>query len=159
MGVSKNLNRLGILGLLVCGTVWAQETVSVSVGLTTPGPIFLIDGQPFTSPQVVDWEVGSSHQVYFVQSEEADGSLQNHQFPPNRSGIRYTFSGWNLAGQSTIGNQGTLLTLTVQATLTQIRGTVITEVGLYIYFNGFTDSGLPCSSNAVPTTRARESCW
>jgi len=150
VGVSKNLNRLGILGLLVCGTVWAQETVSVSVGLTTPGPIFLIDGQPFTSPQVVDWEVGSSHQVYFVQSEEADGSLQNHQFPPNRSGIRYTFSGWNLAGQSTIGNQGTLLTLTVQATLTQIRGTVITEVGLYIYFNGFTDSGLPCSSNAVP---------
>jgi len=148
VGVSNSLNRLVILGLLACGGAWAQ-TVSVTVGLSTPGPTFLIDGQPFTSPQVVQWEVGSSHQVYFAQSEEADGTLQNHQYPQDRAGLRYTFNGWSLTGQSTFGGQGTLLTLTVESTLTQIIGQVTMEVAVYVFFNGFTDPNLPCSSTPV----------
>jgi uncharacterized protein (TIGR03437 family) len=121
----------------------------VTVGLSTPGGLFLIDGQPFTSTQVVQWEVGSSHQVYFAQSAEADGTLQNHQYPPNRSGVRYTFNGWSLSGQSTFGSQGTLLTLTVESTLTQITGQATLEIALYVYFTGFTDPALPCSSTSV----------
>ena len=83
MGVSKSLKRLAILGLLACGGAWAQNTVGVKVGLTVPGAIFLIDGQPFSSTQIVQWTVGSTHQVYFVQSQEQDGSLGNHQYPTN----------------------------------------------------------------------------
>ena len=92
MGVSKSLNRLAILGLVACGGAWAQSTLSVTVGLTTPGPLFQVDGQVYSTQQVFQWTVGSTHQVYFIQSQEADGSLSNHQYP--RAGIRYTFSGW-----------------------------------------------------------------
>ncbi len=147
MGVSKTLNRLAILGLLACGAAWAQDTVSVQVGLNLPGPIFLIDGQVYSTPQIVQWVVGSNHQVYFVQSQESDGSLGNHQYPPT-PGVRYSFSGWSLTGQSPIGN-GPLLNITVDASLTQILGQVTKEVALYVYFDGFTDPTLPCSSAAV----------
>jgi len=56
VGVSKSLSRLAILGILACGGAWAQ-TVSVQVGLSAPGPYFLVDGQPFTSTQVFQWAV------------------------------------------------------------------------------------------------------
>jgi uncharacterized protein (TIGR03437 family) len=148
---SKGLNRLAILGLLACGGAWAQSTqntVSVKVGLSVPGPVFLIDGQQFASPQILQWEVGSNHQVYFVQSEEADGTLANHQYPS--PGVRYTFGSWTLSGQTLTGNQGMLLSITVGPTLSEVLGQVTVEVGLYVYFNGFTDPNLPCSSSAVP---------
>lgn len=148
MGVSKALNRLAILGLLACGSVWAQDTVSVQVGLSIPGPIFLIDGQPYSSPQVVQWTVGSTHQVYFVQSQEPDGSLGNHQYPP-RAGTRYTFGGWSVTGQTLVGSQGTLLSITVESGLTQILGQVTSEIAIYVYFNGYTDPNLSCSRDAV----------
>ena len=149
MGISKSLNRLAILGLLACGGAWAQDTVSVQVGLNQPGPVFLVDGQLYTSPQILQWVVGSNHQVYFVQSQEPDGTLGNHQYP-STPGVRYTFNGWVLSGQAALGNSGPLLPITVDAGLTQIQGQVTTEMALYVYFNGFTDSSLPCSSNAVP---------
>jgi len=149
VGVSKHLNRLVILGLLGCGSVWAQGTVSVTVGLSIPGPIFLIDGQTFSSPQVVQWTVGSTHQVYFVQSQEPDGTLGNHQYPA-RAGTRYTFGSWTVTGQSSGSAQGTLLTLTVESTLTAITGQVTSEIAVYVYFNGYTDPSLPCSRDAVP---------
>ena len=148
MGVSKALNRLAMLGLLACGTVWAQDIVSVQVGLSMPGPVFLIDGQPFSSTQTVQWLVGSTHQVYFVQSQEPDGSLGLHQYP-SRSGTRYTFGGWSVVGETPGNAQGALLTITVESTLTQIQGQVTSEVAVYIYFNGYTDPNLPCSRDAV----------
>jgi len=149
VGVSKALNRLAILGLLACGGAWAQDTVSVQVGLNMPGPVYLVDGQPFTSPQVVQWTVGSSHQIYFLQSQEADGALGTHQYP-TRPGFRYTFSGWTLTGQTQAGNSGALLILTVESTLTQVIGQVTQEVAVSVYFTGFTDPSLSCSPNAVP---------
>ena len=127
MGVLKSLNRLAILGLLACGGAWAQDTVSVTVGLSIPGPYFLVDGQNFTSTQIFQWPVGSVHQIYFVQTLESDGiTLANHQYPVNSPGSRYTFSSWDVAGQATSGNQP-LLIITVGPTLTQILGQVTTE--------------------------------
>lgn len=149
MGVSKSLNRLVILGLLACGAAWAQDTVSVQVGLNLPGPTFMIDGQVFSSPQVVQWAVGSTHQVYFIQSQEGDGTLGNHQYPPT-AGTRYTFGSWVLSGQTLTGAQGTLLNVTVEPTLTRVLGQVTYEVAVYVYFNGFTDPSIPCSSAPVP---------
>ena len=77
--------------------------MAVKVGLTAPGAVFLIDGQPFSSTQIVRWTVGSTHQIYFVQSLEPDGSLGNHQYPTNTQGLRYTFSAWDLTGQTPLG--------------------------------------------------------
>ena len=148
MGVSKSLKRLAILGLLACGGAWAQSTVAVTVGLTVPGALFLIDGQPFSSTQIVQWAVGSTHQVYFVQSLESDGSLSNHQYPAI-SGLRYTFNSWVVASPTPLGSLP-LLTISADPTLTQIIGQVTTEVQLTVSFTGFTDPTLPCSPNALP---------
>ena len=107
-----------------------------------------MDGQLFTSPTTFQWVVGSTHQVYFLQSQEADGSLQNHQYPTT-PGVRYTFGGWTLTGQ-TSSNQGPLLIVDVSSGLTQIIGQVSTQVAIYVYFNGFTDPNVACSPNAQP---------
>ena len=149
MGVSKSLNRLAILGLLACGGAWAQNTVAVSVGLSAPGAYFMIDGQPFSSTQIVQWQVGSTHQVYFIQSQEPDGSVGNHQYPTSSTqGLRYTFAAWTMTGQTPVGSLP-LMTFTVSPTLTQVIGQVTTEVQLSVSFNGFTDPNLPCSPNPV----------
>ena len=148
MGVLKRLNRLIFLGLLACVAAWAQDTVSVTVGMTTPGPFFLVDGQLYSSPQVVQWTVGSTHQVYFVQSEEANGSLGDHQYPTT-IGFRYTFGGWIVSGQSYPGSQGVLLSITVEPGLTKILGQVTKEVAVAVDFTGYTDPNLPCSGTAV----------
>ncbi len=149
MGVSKSLKRLAILGLLACGGAWAQNTVPVAVGLTVPGAVFLIDGQPFATTQFVQWTVGSTHQVYFVQSQEPDGSLGNHQYSANNPGIRYTFSSWSIIAPSPLGSSP-LLTISVDPTLTSIIGQVTMEVQLTVSFTGFTDPTLPCSVIPVP---------
>lgn len=147
MSIAKYLNRLVILGLMTGVSVWAQ-TVPVQVGLSLPGPIFLVDGQAYTSPQVFQWSIGSNHQVYFLQTAEPDGSLGNHQYVQT-PGYRYAFGGWSLAGQQAAGFTGPLINVTVGPTLTEVLGSVLQEVGLYVYFSGYTDPALPCSSLPV----------
>ena len=117
MGVSKSLNRLTMLGLLACASTWAQDVVTVKVGLSKPGAYYLVDGQPYTSTQSLQWTVGSTHEVYFVQSQEPDFTLGNHQYPTTILGSRYTFSSWTVAGQSALSSQP-LLVITVDPTLT-----------------------------------------
>src|SRR6185295_5233342 len=147
VSIAKYLNRLVILGLLTGVSVWAQ-TVPVQVGLSIPGPIFLVDGQAYTSPQVFQWSIGSNHQVYFLQTAEPDGSLSIHQYVQT-PGYRYTFGGWSVAGQQSAGFSGPLMNVTVGPTLTQVLGSVLQEVALYVYFSGYTDTTLPCSSLPV----------
>ena len=147
MEVAKRLNRLVILGLVACAGAWAQ-TVPVRVGLSIPGPIFLVDGQAYTSPQIFQWSVGSNHQVYFLQTTEPDGTLSVHQYQQT-PGFRYTFGGWSVTGQATPGQSGPLMSVTVGQTLTDIVGSVIQEVALYVFFSGYTDPTLPCSSIPV----------
>jgi len=143
VGVSKSLKRLAILGLLACGGAWAQDTVAVKVSLTAPAT-FLVDGQPFSSPQILRWQVGSTHQVYFVQSHEADGSLGNHQYSLTNLGVRFTFASWTMTGQTALGT-APLLTFTVDPTLTEIVGQVDTEIELAINL-AFTNANVACSS-------------
>jgi hypothetical protein len=120
----------------------------VRVGLSIPGPIFLVDGQAYTSPQIFQWTTGSSHQVYFLQTAEPDGTLSNHQYQQT-PGLRYAFGGWSLRDQALTALQGPLMSITVGPTLTDILGQVVQEVALYVYFSGYTDPTLPCSSIPV----------
>jgi len=142
---AKRLKRLVILSLLMCVGAWAQTTVPVRVGLSIPGPIFLVDGQAFTSPQIFQWTVGSNHQVYFLQTAEPDGSLSLHQYQQT-PGYRYTFGGWSVTGQASTVSQGPLASVTVGPTLTDVLGQVRQELALYVYISGYTDTALPCSS-------------
>ena len=148
MGVAKSLKRLAILGLLTCAGAWAQTSVPVRVGLSIPGPIFLVDGQAYTSPQVFQWTVGSNHQVYFLQTGEPNGTLSIHQYLQT-PGVRYTFGGWSTTGQQTPSAQGVLVSVTVGPTLTEVLGSVVKEVALYVYFGGNPDPTLSCSSSPV----------
>jgi uncharacterized protein (TIGR03437 family) len=145
---AKRLKRLVILSLLTCVGAWAQNTVAVRVGLNIPGPIFLVDGQAYTSPQIFQWTVGSNHQVYFLQTAEPDGSLSIHQYQ-QAPGVRYTFGGWSFTGQQTSQGQGPLVSVTVGPTLSDIVGQVIQEVALYVYFSGYTDATLACTGLPV----------
>ena len=147
MGVLKNVGRLAMLGILACGGAWAQGSVSVQIGLNTPGVYFLIDGQQFSTTQTVQWAVGSTHQVYFILTPEADETFTNHQYPLFIQGSRFTFSNWNVVG-GTGGNQP-LLTITAGPGLSQIIGQVTWEVEVAVSFEGFTDPSLPCSPNPV----------
>ncbi|HEY2846024.1 MAG TPA: hypothetical protein VGJ09_20345 [Bryobacteraceae bacterium] len=149
MGVAKSLKRLVILGLLTCAAAWAQDTVAVKVGLSIPGPIFLVDGQAYTSAQVFQWTVGSNHQVYFLQTAEPDGSLGTHQYQVT-PGYRYSFGSWTLVGQAAPSSQGPLISVSVSPTLTDVLGDVQEQIALYIYFSGFTDGSIACSSVPVP---------
>lgn len=149
MGVSKSLNRLAILGLLACGGAWAQSTVGVKVGLSIPGAAFLVDGQQYFSTQIFQWTVGSTHQVYFVQGQEANGTVANHQYPPN-PGVRYTFTGWTVTGQVPLIVNEALLVVSVESGLSSIIGQVTPEFQLYVYFSGATNPNLACSGDAVP---------
>jgi len=149
VGRSNYLIRLVILGALLSSAAWAQTTtVPVRVGLSIPGPIFLVDGQAYTSPQIFQWSVGSNHQIYFLQTTEPDGSLSIHQYQQT-PGYRYTFGGWTVTGQPAPGQSGPLISVTVGQTLTDVIGSVIQEVALYVFFNGFTDPTLPCSSMPI----------
>ena len=148
MGVAKSLKRLAILGLLTCAGAWAQTSVSVKVGLSVPGAIFVVDGQAFTTQQVFQWTVGSNHQVYFLQTNEPDGSLSTHQYLQT-PGVRYSFAGWSLVGQANPPSQGAIVNVTVGPTLTEVLGSVVKELALYIFFSGNTDAALACSSAPV----------
>ena len=145
MGRSNYLNRLVILGAVMSAGAWAQTTIPVRVGLSIPGPLFLVDGQAYTSPQIFQWAVGSNHLVYFLQTSEPDGTLSIHQYQQT-PGVRYTFGGWSLTGQSTAAPSGPAMSVTVGSTLTDITGSVIQEVALYVFLSGYTDPNLPCSS-------------
>ena len=134
-----------MVGLLTCAAAWAQTTIPVRVGLSVPGPVFLVDGQAYTSPQIFQWTVGSNHQVYFLQTAEPDGTLSIHQYL-RTPGVRYTFGGWSVTGQAPSPSQGPVMSVTVGPTLTDVFGQVIQEVALYVFFGGYTDPSLPCSS-------------
>jgi uncharacterized protein (TIGR03437 family) len=149
--VSRNLNRLALLALLTCGGSWAQTTtVPVRVGLSIPGAVFLVDGQAYTSSQILNWTVGSNHQIFFLQTAEPDGSFSVHQYP-STPGFRYTFGGWTVTGQPNSGLGGPLVNVTVGPNLTDVLGAVSEEVALYVYFSGFTDPSLACSAVPVPS--------
>src|SRR5512138_1545017 len=121
-----------MVGLLTCGAGWAQTTIPVRVGLSVPGPVFLVDGQAYTSPQIFQWTVGSNHQVYFLQTAEPDGTLSIHQYL-RTPGVRYTFGGWSVTGQPPSPSQGPVMSVTVGPTLTDVFGQVIQEVALYVF--------------------------
>ena len=104
---------------------------------------------------MLQWPVGSIHQVYFAQSLEADGY-------PGKSPV--SRQDWNslhflqldLVGSSTPRDQ-VLLSVTVGPGLTQILGQVTKEMTVAVDFTGYTDPNLPCSQLPVQTIRAKAS--
>ncbi|HTU44290.1 MAG TPA: Ig-like domain repeat protein [Bryobacteraceae bacterium] len=61
------------------------NNVNVTVGTSPSGLSFSVDGTPYTSSQVLTWQVGTSHTI-------ATSS------PQGASGTRYTFTGWSDSG-------------------------------------------------------------
>src|SRR6266852_2179573 len=82
-GVMNRDKRLVLLALLACVCAWAQPSTSIrigtnanSLGVNQNGPIFVVDGQQFTSTQVFVWPVGSKHIVQYLLSVDPVSQAQ-----------------------------------------------------------------------------------
>lgn len=135
----KRVKWLLLLMLLVCCGAFAQN-IGVTVGLTQAGPIFYVDGQLYSGSQQFFWPVGSIHTVQFPFSVIQGGGLTNYQ-TDNYETVEWFFGGWtdNLGLLATSG--ASQLTITVQAGLTSILGTVTTNYQLTVTFPNNTGSG------------------
>ncbi|MEP7353651.1 MAG: IPT/TIG domain-containing protein [Acidobacteriota bacterium] len=129
VGLAKRVIQWIVLGILVQVGLFAQNT-QVRVGLSMEGPIFLVDGQPFTAPQVFFWPVGSTHTVQFLHSQADDGSSLPYQIDPSRQ-IRWSLNnGWGANLDAPNLNDNPLVaapdsrTFRVTPTLTDVSGSV-----------------------------------
>jgi uncharacterized protein (TIGR03437 family) len=120
--------------LLASGGAWAQSVSSVTISLTVPGPIFIVDGQRYNSPQVFLWPQGSKHSVQFLLSidETTDAPLGYQAAAGDVA--RWTFGGWqdNLGDLAPSGN--VFQTVTASPTLTSLTGQVTTQYDIALTF-------------------------
>lgn len=97
MGETTIMKRLVfiLLGLaMTIGGVLGQSTIStVRVSTSLTGPTFLVDGTPYTTPQVFLWPSGSKHIIQFPLGTAPDGTNLPYQANPDDS-VRYTFGSW-----------------------------------------------------------------
>jgi uncharacterized protein (TIGR03437 family) len=129
----KQSKWLIFLMLLVGVGVRAQTVSSVTIGLTLPGPVFIVDGQQYNTSQVFLWPQGSKHIVQFLYSvDETTGNPFPYQ-ASNGDDTRWSFGGWtdNL-GLLTAG--GPIQTVTATPSLTSIIGHVTLTYRLTIQF-------------------------
>lgn len=140
----KRTNRLMWLGLLAGGCLWGQALTTIRIGASSPGPVFLVDGTPYSSTQVFEWPVGSKHIVQFPFSLNADGVALPYQSPSGDT-VRYAFQGWteNSGLLSQLGNS--VQTISAAPALTSLVANVSTTYRVHIiFFGGSTNNRTTC---------------
>src|ERR1700687_1775813 len=89
--VINGAKRLVLVALLASVCAWGQQTTSIHIGTNPNGPIFVVDGQQFTTSQVFVWPVGSRHIVQFLLSvDPVTHTVMGYQ-STNYDAIRYSF--------------------------------------------------------------------
>ncbi len=132
-----------LLALLACCGISAQTLTSIQIGATVNGPIILVDGIAYTSPQVFTWPTGSEHVVQFVQSVDASGNPLPYQ--ANAGGtVQYWFVQWvdstGLLDVPTVP----ILTITAQPSLTSLIATVTVKYDVHVQFSNEISSPVAC---------------
>src|SRR5579863_1503541 len=154
-GGSAVMNRAkysAILILLICGGAWAQVS-SVTVGLTLPGPIFIVDGQQYNSQQIFLWPQGSKHIVqYLLSVDELSGNPLGFQ-AANGDVARWSFGGWTTNFGSLGPSSAVVQTVTATPGLTSIIGSVTVEYKITVQFYNTpgTSSGACAAPGPAPT--------
>src|SRR4051812_17312980 len=92
----KNRSKLLLsLALIASGNLWAQPAITpILIGTNPDGPIFLVDGQSYTSQQLFQWPKGSKHVVQFLLSVDVNGNPLGYQ-SSNYDAQRFSFNGWS----------------------------------------------------------------
>jgi uncharacterized protein (TIGR03437 family) len=120
--------------LVASGGAWAQSVSSVTVSLSVPGPIFIVDGQRYNSPQVFLWPQGSKHSVQFLLSiDETTDAPLGYQ-AANGDIARWVFNGWtdNLGDLTPTSN--VFQTVTASPSLTTLTGSVTSQFKIALTF-------------------------
>ena len=135
--------------MLLCSVgAWAQSVQSVTIGLSLPGPIYIVDGQQFTSQQVFLWPVGSKHSLQFLYSvDEFTGVTLGWQ-SANGDVTRWTFGGWKDNLGLLIPNGAAVQTISVQPGLTSLIGNVTVAYEVAIQFYNSTTGTASCGGGA-----------
>lgn len=122
---------------------------SVNVGLTIPGPIFIVDGQQYTSQQNFLWPTGSKHTLQFLLSvDEATGETLGFQ-AANGDVTEWVFQGWKDNFGLLIPSNAITQTITVQPGLTSFIGQVsISTYLVAIQFFNSTTGPATCGGSA-----------
>ena len=132
-----------LLALSACCSISAQTLTSIEIGATVNGPIILVDGVAYTSPQVFTWPTGSEHVVQFVQAVDVNGNPLPYQ--TNAGGtVHYVFVQWvDSTGLLDVPNLP-ILTITAQPTLTSLIATVTVQYDVHFQFANGTSSPVAC---------------
>ena len=117
---------LSVLGLVAVSEISGQGLSTIKIGASLEGPVFLVDGQRYTSTQVFVWPTGSKHAIQFLLSVDAASNSVLPYQATNYDVMRYTFGGWTYTGGSVIPSSDTQQIITATPTITA----VIAQVGV-----------------------------
>jgi uncharacterized protein (TIGR03437 family) len=142
----KQAKWLSVLMLVVGSGAWAQSVSSVTVGLSVPGPIYIVDGQRYNTTQVFLWPQGSKHSVQFLLSIDETTDMPLGYQAANGDVARWIFGGWqdNLGDLAPAGS--VFQTVTASPSLTSLIGSVTTQFKIALTF--YNTAGAPDCSGA-----------
>jgi uncharacterized protein (TIGR03437 family) len=130
----KRAKWLILLMLLACGGAWAQPVTSVNISLSVNGPIFIVDGQQYDTPQTFLWPEGSKHSLQFLLSVD-DATLTTLPYQAgNGDLVRWTFNAWSYNLPSLTPATDVNQTITATPGLTSIVGSVTTQYLIDLVF-------------------------
>jgi uncharacterized protein (TIGR03437 family) len=151
--VITGVKRLVLLALLACVCAWAQQTTSIHIGTNPNGPIFVVDGQQYTTSQVFVWPVGSKHIVQFLLSvDPVTQTILGYQ-ATNYDAIRYSFGSWTDNTGLLGPGSSPVQTITASPALTSLIANVSVLYRVHINFNngnGITNSNCAGAPGDAP---------
>jgi uncharacterized protein (TIGR03437 family) len=124
--------------LAICGSIVAQPRTSIRIGTSVPpptpnGPVFIVDGTSYISPQVFEWIQGTSHVVEFPLSLDQNLNVTSYQ-SQLQDNIRFSFGGWVANTTVFHAGSGTVVVVTADPSLTTLTATVTVNYRLQIVF-------------------------
>src|ERR1700734_3154325 len=122
----KRINSLIILGLSVCGWASAQTLTAVTISTNPTGPIFVVDGTSYITPQVFEWPIGSKHIVQFPLSLDSNGNALPYQSGASDT-IRYSFGSWSDNNTLLAPTSSLSVTITADPALTSLTAVVTVQ--------------------------------
>ena len=130
----KRAKWLILLMLLACGGAWAQPVTRVNISLSVNGPIFIVDGQQYDTPQAFLWPEGSKHSLQFLLSVD-DATLTTLPYQAGTGDlVRWTFNAWSYNLPSLTPATDVNQTITATPGLLLIVGSVATQYLIDLVF-------------------------
>ncbi len=143
----KRINSLIILGLSVCGWASAQALTAVTISTNPTGPIFVVDGTSYITPQVFEWPIGSKHIVQFPLSLDSNGNALPYQSGASDS-IRYSFGSWSDNNTLLAPTSSLSVTITADPALTSLTAVVTVQYRVHIAYSNATSVPVPSCTGA-----------